>query len=86
MTFYVESKYMNFRRVVRGDRQTPIVYVTSKSTGAPLGEIKWFGRWRQFCFYPVPGCVFNRSCLNDIIKAINELMAERNKPGPVPAP
>lgn len=75
----IQSQYLRFRRVERSTRKTPIVYVTSKSTGVRLGEIKWFGRWRQFCFFPEPKTTFNRSCMNDINKAINELMAERNR-------
>jgi len=44
-----------------------------------LGQIKWFGRWRRYAFFPAPEMVFDVYCLNEIIAKINELMAERKK-------
>ncbi len=34
---------------------------------------KWFGRWRQYAFFPDTGTIFNVECLNDIIIHIKEL-------------
>jgi hypothetical protein len=31
-----------------------------------LGEIKWFGRFRQYAFFPANDTVFNPACLRDI--------------------
>jgi len=31
-----------------------------------LGLIKWFGRWRQYTFFPAAGTVFNSTCLLDL--------------------
>jgi hypothetical protein len=34
--------------------------------GSPLGQVKWFGRWRQYAFQPVTHSTFNGACLADI--------------------
>jgi hypothetical protein len=31
-----------------------------------LGEIRWFGRWRCYAFFPAPDCVFEKVCLRDL--------------------
>jgi len=31
-----------------------------------LGEVKWFGCWRQYAFFPFPGTAYERQCLRDI--------------------
>lgn len=31
-----------------------------------LGEIRWFGRWRRYAFYPRFGTVFEKQCLRDL--------------------
>ena len=59
--------------------KTSIYNVVSKNKQSILGEIKWFGRWRQYCFYPSPNCVFNYGCLQDIQDFIVELMEERRR-------
>jgi len=45
--------------------------------GFILGEIRWRGSWRQYCFFPDPDNIFNRSCLNDIADFIKQLMEGR---------
>lgn len=31
-----------------------------------LGDVKWFGKWRCYAFFPRPETVFERICLRDI--------------------
>jgi|SRR5690242_6889705 len=40
--------------------------VMAKATRAHLGEIRWFGRWRCYSFFPAADTVFERACLRDI--------------------
>ncbi len=37
-------------------------------TGVWLGEIKWFGRFKKYCFFPAKTSVFDAGCLADIQK------------------
>ncbi len=72
----MESKYMEFDKT--GDTgKTEIWNILSKSNGYILGQIKWYGAWRQYCFFPSALCIFNNSCLSDIQKFTKELMDKR---------
>jgi len=72
----VGSKYMEFSKI-GSTGKTDIWDILSKSSGFILGTIKWYGAWRQYCFFPSANCVFNTDCMDDIKKMIFELMAQR---------
>ncbi|MBD3264447.1 MAG: hypothetical protein GF375_05020 [Candidatus Omnitrophica bacterium] len=57
--------------------KTSLFAVMNKSGNYPLAEIKWYGPWRQYCFFPLDGTVWNNSCLRDVLGFINRLMRER---------
>jgi len=44
-----------------------------------IGVIKWYGNWRQYCFFPYGETIWNSDCLNDINSVIADLMKSRNK-------
>lgn len=46
--------------------KTKVFEVISNSSNAHLGMIKWYGPWRQYCFFPVGDTVFSAGCLKDI--------------------
>ena len=60
------SKYLNFS-IIEEKPKTKIINVWSKRSGEALGIIKWYGRWRQYAFFPDNNTLFNAECLNDII-------------------
>ena len=33
---------------------------------APLGQVRWFARWRKYGFFPAPNTVFEEACLRQI--------------------
>ena len=72
------SKYMEFFKAGHTEK-TDVYDVLSKSSGGVLGHIKWYGLWRQYCFFPSPQCVFNNVCMNDIVKFIKDLMDKRKR-------
>lgn len=69
-----ESEYLEFVELPNEGRKTLWFQVISKNHQYPLGEIKWFNKWRQYCFYPAPETVFDRTCLADIQKFILEII------------
>jgi len=73
-----ESKYLEYFKAGHTGK-TEVHDVLSKSSGAILGHIKWYGPWRQYCFWPCPQTIFNPDCLNHINGFIAELMAERKR-------
>lgn len=42
-----------------------------------LGIVKWFPRWRQYCFFPEEETVFSTGCLNDAVDFIKQLNERR---------
>lgn len=66
------SKYLEFS-VIEEKPKTKVIGIWSKKNGDSLGIIRWFGRWRQYAFFPQTGTVFNVECLNDIQSYIREL-------------
>lgn len=57
-------------------RKTEVWLVWSTSGGNTLGEIKWFGRWRAYCFFPAPSTTFNDGCLREIADFSERLTRE----------
>lgn len=60
-----------------GKTQIWQVVTTYDGGGIVLGEIRWFGRWRKYAFYPAVGTVFEPTCLRDIAVFIEKQMNER---------
>lgn len=54
-------------------RKTDVWLVRATRDYALLGTIKWFGRWRQYTFWPEPGTTFNPDCLRAIVSKCDTL-------------
>ena len=76
-TLYLETKYLLFEDWTPKDRKTRILHVISVNQGNTLGAIRWYGAWRQYCFYPSANTIWNTECLSEIRGAIIGLMEER---------
>jgi len=37
-----------------------------------LGMIRWYSKWRKYCFFPSDDTVFEQECLRDIASFIEE--------------
>jgi hypothetical protein len=46
--------------------KTNIWQVRNVQSGVDLGLVRWFGRWRQYAFFPDAELVFEKSCLRRI--------------------
>ncbi len=73
----LENPYLVFEETGPEGRKTAVVQIPSASSGDQLGEIRWFGRWRQYCFYPATETIFNAGCMETIVARINDLMERR---------
>lgn len=45
----------------------------NKKSGTILGEVKWNGSWRQYCYFSIIQAVYSQGCLNDITDFIRQL-------------
>lgn len=71
------SKWIRFQEIPDIKRKTKIFEVRTKDDSIVLGEVKWFGRWRCYSFFPAPNTVFEQQCLGDITHFIAYLMMQR---------
>ncbi len=55
------------------------VWGVSTKDGDWLGQIKWFGRWRTYSFFPWPNTVYEHKCMSEITEFMNELMRLRKE-------
>ena len=74
----VENEWIYFEEYQKGEK-TSKWFVVARRDDATLGEVKWYGRWRQYCFFPVIGTVFNPGCMDHISEFIREEMALRKR-------
>lgn len=77
----METKYLKFISLNITGRKTDFIQVRSKSSNELLGEIKWYGAWRQYCFFPL-NALFNSTCLDDIKKFLDKLNEEHKSKKP----
>ena len=40
--------------------------------GFVLGQVKWFTRWRRYCFFPAAETVYEQVCLREIAQFIED--------------
>lgn len=83
-----DSKFLVFR-VIEEKPKTKVygVYTKEKQRvesamleqNVCLGEIKWYPNWRQYSFFPEYGCVFEKTCMNDITRFMIQLMNDRKQ-------
>lgn len=75
----VVSKYLSFEDnlLLGKGKKTKVILVISKRSDHVLGEIRWYGSWRQYVFFPAPQTIWNPECLRDVNECIARLMAER---------
>lgn len=72
-----QTKYLTFIDATPANRKTAVVWVQSVSHGNILGEIKWYGAWRQYTFWPRANTIWNTQCLAEVNERIEALMAAR---------
>lgn len=79
MILLAQTQYLAFFDTTPPERKTKVVTVTSIKNDYFLGEIKWYGAWRQYAFFPAEKTIWNRDCLEQINERIAVLMAARRR-------
>ena len=57
------------------------ILVEAKKTGAHLGDLRWYGRWRQYVFEPQPNTLFNVECLASLADRVGYLNTMQSASG-----
>lgn len=71
-----EYEYIYFSDITHKTAKTKRFFINSNESHFCLGEVKWYGAWRKYCFFPTPNSVFETKCLSDIILFLNGLQNE----------
>lgn len=80
--FSTIGKYLCVQKLDKEKNKKTDTYLLYSGSDVDLGLIKWYSRWRQYCFYPEKNTIFNSTCLNDISKfleTINKKKRENDK-------
>jgi hypothetical protein len=69
------------------ERKTGIWFVYGDDDAhVSIGQVRWYGAWRQYTFWPMPSSVFHAGCLEDIVVFLRRLndahRAQRRKQTP----
>lgn len=51
-------------------KKTHFWSVIPKSGGPEIGEVKWYGPWRKYCFLAIGSAVFEEVCLREIAEFV----------------
>ena len=74
--YEADYKYIHFVKLEQ-KAKTSVWACCNNRSGSELGQIKWYGPWRQYCFFPEMEMVFSASCLEDINDFIEQLKRTR---------
>jgi len=72
-----ENKYIRIIEMVHFGK-TKRFDIMNKTGTYPIAEIRWYGNWRQYCFFPYD-IVFNSECLELIVDFLKEINIEHRK-------
>ena len=74
-----QTEFLKFFLEGKSESGRTFIWLVRSYRGDFLGEIKWYGKWRQYCFYPNRATIFNNGCMKDIVQFIEDEMAKRRK-------
>jgi hypothetical protein len=66
-----KSRFINIKHV-EGELYEgyPVFRIYSDKGGGQLAIISWYRPWKEYVFSSQPECVFNNSCLRDVLDFI----------------
>ena len=64
-------KYIHMVKVDEKPK-TSVWSVRNNTSGVHLGEVRWNGPWRQYCYFPNARAVYSSGCLEDIASFMRE--------------
>jgi hypothetical protein len=70
-------EYISMRYVGDSSSGKTQVWRVESHHGDLLGIVRWFGRWRQYTFWPSSDTIYSPGCLRDVAAFLDALMTER---------
>jgi hypothetical protein len=66
-------EYLVFEKAGQQPPKTSAWDCKNAKSGTVLGMVKWYGPWRQYCYFPTAQAVYSAGCLNDITQFMGQL-------------
>lgn len=66
-----KSDYFYITEEILPNRKT-LIYNIINNNNLKIGQIRWYGPWRKFCFYPDSDTIWDNKCLQDVLNIIND--------------
>ena len=80
MRIFAEYKFFRVEEFAHlPGRKTRTYEISSRSAGGILGQIEWYGPWRQFVFSPMGNTVWSDGCLDDLRDCLKKILAAYKK-------
>ena len=76
-TLYRQTKWLRF--LIVEEKPKTIVLNVVNTSHQFLGDIRWYGPWRQYTYTPEENTTFNHQCLKDIASVLDTLNAAHKK-------
>lgn len=73
------GKYMHVCEPVNSTSGKTKIWTITDRLFIPLGQVRWFGRWRCYAFFPETGTVFNASCMRELVMFCEATTKEQRK-------
>lgn len=74
----MEYKWIKFaEQVPFPGQKTKRFNCYNKEHESLIGEVRWYGGFRKYSFFPASNIVFENQCLKDIASFLEKLMLER---------
>lgn len=70
-----EYQYIKFVEMIATGKTRRFTCHNIHENGS-LGEVKWYGAWRQYCYFPTAQAVYSEGCLKDIADFMAQLKTE----------
>jgi len=71
-----EYEYIKFE-LVEKKPATNVWWCVNKKSDSWIGTVRWYGPWRQYCFFPEMNTVFSVGCMKDVANFVEAAMAAR---------
>ena len=75
----MKYEYINFVEIER-KKKTLVWSCRVNRTSVELGVVKWYSRWRQYCYFPTVQAVYSGGCLSDIKRFIQQANVAHKNP------
>lgn len=71
-----QSRWLEFVEI-KDTGKTKVWSVRNRENGFVLGQVKWYGGFRKYAFFPVGGTIYDPPCLYDVAHFMQTKMNER---------